>query len=75
MIMAPAGITNDRAKRSFAKAATYRIGATMFDLVGVYAVTGKPQVAIGFAFIANLCSLVGYYLHERIWARVRWARD
>jgi uncharacterized membrane protein len=74
-IVAPRNIPSDRAKRSFAKAATYRIGATLFDLVGVYVVTGKPHVAIGFAFVANICAVVGYYLHERVWARVRWARE
>lgn len=46
----------------------------MLDLLGVYIVTRKIAVAIGFTVIVNACALVGYYVHERIWAHVRWAR-
>ena len=66
--------STDRTRRSAAKAITYRTGGIALDLVGVYIVTGKVMVAIGFTIVVNICALVGYYLHERIWAHVRWAR-
>jgi hypothetical protein len=32
--------------------------------------TGRIDLAIAFA--ANAFSLVGYYVHERIWVRIGW---
>lgn len=64
----------EHARRSAAKAITYRAGGVTLDLVGVYVITGRVMLAIGFTIVVNVCALFGYYLHERIWAHVRWAR-
>jgi uncharacterized membrane protein len=38
----------------------------------VYILTRKTDVALGFMIISNIYTSVGYFLHERIWARIRW---
>jgi len=59
-------------KRSAVKALTYRILIVCTDLVTIYLMTGSTKLAIGFTVISNLVTTVGYFLHERLWARIRW---
>ena len=42
------------------------------DFVVIYLLTGRPLVAAGFMIISNLYTTVGYFLHERAWARIEW---
>lgn len=65
----------DRPTRSIAKAATYRLGAFALDLGGVYVITGKVDLAVGYAIAINACAFVGYYVHERIWSHVHKLRE
>jgi uncharacterized membrane protein len=64
----------DLPARSLAKAASYRMGAIVLDLIGAFAITGKIRVALGFTVVINICALAGYYAHERLWSRIAWAR-
>jgi uncharacterized membrane protein len=59
-------------KRSLVKALTYRIFIVCLDFIVVYVLTKKTDVALGFMIISNIYTSVGYFLHERIWARIRW---
>ena len=59
-------------KRSIAKAFTYRVFVVCLDLLVVYLFTHKADVAIGFTIVSNVYTTIGYFLHERIWAKVRW---
>lgn len=59
-------------KRSIVKALTYRGVIVCLDFLAIYLFTGKIEVAIGFMIVSNLYTTVGYFVHERIWARVRW---
>jgi len=59
-------------KRSIVKALTYRVVIVCLDFLFVYLFTGKVEVALGFMVVSNLYTTVGYFLHERIWARIRW---
>jgi uncharacterized membrane protein len=36
--------------------------------------TGRVDLALDFALAANAFAFLGYFLHERLWARIRWAR-
>ncbi len=59
-------------KRSFAKAATYRVVIMCLDFTTIYLFTGKTHVAIGFMIVSNVYTSLGYFLHERVWAKFSW---
>ncbi len=62
-------------KRSLVKALTYRVVIVCLDFLVVYILTHKVDVALGFMIISNIYTTVGYFLHERIWARIQWGKD
>jgi uncharacterized membrane protein len=62
-------------KRSALKALTYRVLILCMDFTTIYLMTGKTQVALGFTLVSNLYTTVGYFFHERLWARVRWGLE
>ena len=58
--------------RSVVKAISYRVIIVCLDFTVIYLLTGKPTVAVGFMIVSNVYTTVGYFLHERLWANVRW---
>jgi uncharacterized membrane protein len=62
-------------KRSLVKALTYRLAIVCLDFVAVYLLTGQPTTAFGFMLISNIYTSIGYFVHERIWARIRWGQS
>lgn len=67
-----AALPRDQVRRSATKAVTYRVGASTLDIVAVYVLTHRIGTAIGVTLLLNACAVIGYYLHERIWAHVHW---
>jgi uncharacterized membrane protein len=65
-------ITRASTKRSLVKAATYRVTIVCLDFLVVYLFTGQVKIALGFMLVSNVYTTVGYFLHERIWAHIRW---
>jgi len=59
-------------KRSIVKAMTYRIVIVCLDFIVVYLMTKKVDMAFGFMIVSNIYTTVGYFVHERIWTRIRW---
>jgi len=59
-------------KRSLLKAVTYRSIIVCLDFLAVYLLTGKVATATVFMIVSNLYTSVGYYLHERVWAGIKW---
>jgi uncharacterized membrane protein len=70
----PAERTETR-KRSVIKALTYRLVIVCLDFLAIYIFTRKVEVALGFMIVSNVYTTVGYFVHERIWARVGWGRE
>ena len=62
-------------RRSLVKAITYRICIVCLDFLADYFLTGKAQIAIGFMVVSNIYTTIGYFLHERVWARISWGVD
>jgi adenylylsulfate kinase len=58
--------------RSIAKALTYRVVIVCLDFLAIYLFTHKVEVALGFMVVSNIYTTVGYFLHERVWAGIRW---
>ena len=70
----PAQRTTTR-NRSLVKALTYRVAIVCLDFLAIYVFTHKVEVAFGFMIVSNIYTTVGYFLHERIWARIRWGTE
>ena len=54
------------------KAATYRVVIIILDFTVIYLLTRRVDVAIGFMVISNVYTTVAYFVHERIWNRIKW---
>ena len=64
-----------RLRRSVVKAITYRILIMCLDFITIYVFTRTVKVAVGFMIVSNIYTSVGYLLHERAWARIRWGTE
>ncbi len=60
--------------RSVLKTISYRFVILILDFVAIYLFTGKIKVAIGFMIVSNIYTTVGYFIHERIWDKIRWGK-
>jgi len=45
------------------------------DFITIYVFTRTVKVAVGFMIVSNIYTSVGYLLHERVWARIRWGTE
>ncbi|MCY7305746.1 MAG: DUF2061 domain-containing protein [Rhodoferax sp.] len=62
-------------KRLLTKACTWQlIGFVVMSFIN-YAVMGDWRQGMGLSGLLTAVGLVSYYLHERIWSRVRWGRS
>ena len=66
------GAPTSTRKRSLVKALVYRVVIVCLDFLVVYILTRKTEVALGFMIISNLYTTAFYFLHERLWARIKW---
>jgi len=62
---------NRTTKRSLAKAITYRIVIVVLDFSVIYILTRRVDLAVGFMVISNIYTTAAYFIHERIWNRIR----
>jgi adenylylsulfate kinase len=60
--------------RSVIKTVSYRAVILVLDFISIYLFTGKVKVALGFMVISNIYTTVLYFLHERIWDRIKWGK-
>ena len=59
-------------KRSIAKAASYRFFGSLITGLIAYALSGAWDVALGVGFFDAVFKMAAYFLHERVWARIKW---
>jgi uncharacterized membrane protein len=52
--------------------ASYRVTAWLFTVFWTYLFTADIGAATGFSTVLHLLLSVDYYVHERIWLRVKW---
>ncbi len=64
----------DQPKRSILKSLTWRALATLTTFVIVYAYTDELALSLGVGAVEVVTKMSLYYLHERLWLRVRWGR-
>lgn len=64
----------DTKKRTIAKAFCWQgVGLIVMTIIG-YIFTGSASEGGALALTSATVGLVNYFLHERLWARVRWGR-
>lgn len=61
-------------KRSVVKTISYRAVILILDFVAIYIFTGKIKVAFGFMIVSNVYTTIGYFLHERVWSKIKWGK-
>ena len=61
-------------KRSLAKTITYRIVIMVLDFSVIYILTHGVEIALGFMIISNIYTSVGYFIHERVWDKIKWGK-
>ena len=57
------------------KALTYRAAIIVLDFSVIYLLTGRVDVAVGFMVISNVYTTFAYFVHERIWNKIRWGTE
>lgn len=61
-------------RRSIAKAVSYRLFASVLTCLIAWAMTGQLGVGLKIGLLDGVMKLLGYFLHERAWARIHWGR-
>jgi len=61
-------------RRSVVKTVSYRVIILILDFTAIYIFTGKVKIAIGFMLISNIYTTLGYFLHERLWDKIKWGK-
>ena len=60
--------------RSVVKTASYRILIMSLDFLTIYLFTRKVSVAFGFMIASNIYTTAAYFMHERVWNRIKWGK-
>jgi len=60
--------------RSLVKTLSYRIAILILDFTSIYLFTGKVKIALGFTLVSNVYSTLGFFIHERIWDKIKWGK-
>jgi uncharacterized membrane protein len=61
-------------KRTIVRMVTYRITALIFTIIWTYMFTGNFLNSAGFAVTLHFLLSIDYYIHERIWLKIKWGR-
>ena len=61
-------------RRSVAKAATWRVIATLVTMTVVYIFTREWVLSAGIGIVDTSIKIFAYYAHERFWDRLTFGR-
>jgi uncharacterized membrane protein len=64
----------DTARRSLVKTISWRLTGSGATFLISYAIAGNFTVAGTIAVIQLVSNTVLYFLHERVWNRIKWGR-
>jgi uncharacterized membrane protein len=59
-------------KRTIVRMLTYRLTAWLFTIFWTWIFLGDLTKSTGFATILHLLLSIDYYIHERIWLKIKW---
>lgn len=63
---------NETKARTVVRMITYRLTAWLFTIFWTWLFTGDIASATGFATALHLMLSLDYYIHERLWLKVKW---
>jgi uncharacterized membrane protein len=61
-------------KRTIARMISYRITAWSFTIFYTWLFTGNIAASTGFATALHVLLSIDYYIHERIWLKIKWGK-
>jgi adenylylsulfate kinase len=64
----------DSNRRSIGKGISWRFFATSTTIAIVYIFFGRLDLAITAGIIETIAKIILYWIHERIWLKIRWGR-
>jgi adenylylsulfate kinase len=59
-------------KRTVARMISYRLTAWSFTIFYTWLFTGDIAAATGFATALHVLLSIDYYIHERVWLKIKW---
>ena len=60
--------------RSLTKSISWRILGTIDTIIISFFITGNTKIAFTIGSIEIFSKIIVYYIHERIWALIKWGR-
>ena len=60
--------------RTVVRMITYRITAWLFTIFWTYLFTSDLSSATGFATALHILLSIDYYVHERVWLKIKWGQ-
>lgn len=64
----------EKTYRSITKAFSWRITGTLDTIIVSYIITGKVSYALSIGGIEVVSKFILYFIHERIWNKIKWGR-
>ena len=64
----------ERRRRSVIKGLSWRITGTLDTMLIAYLITGEFAMAFSIGGIELITKMVLYYLHERVWNKIKWGK-
>lgn len=62
-------------KRTIVKMITYRLTAWLLTIPVLYWMTGDLSESVGGSVIVHAILSLDYYVHERIWLKIKWGKQ
>jgi adenylylsulfate kinase len=62
-------------KRTVVRMITYRLTAWLLTVPFTYWMTGDWESAFGSSAVLHVLLTADYYVHERVWLRIKWGRE
>jgi uncharacterized membrane protein len=66
---------NDTSIRSLAKAVSWRITGTIDTFLISWLITGQILLASGIALTEIMTKIILFWLHERVWNKIKWGKE
>lgn len=64
----------DKPYRSLVKAISWRVTGTVDTVLISYLITGQAKMALSIGFVELFTKVVLYYIHERVWNKIKLGR-
>ena len=68
-------MSEDTHARSLAKTMSWRIGGTIVTSALVFLLTRRWEITLAVGGMEFFVKSLAFYIHERIWLRIRWGRN